>query len=106
MNRCNDVSARSASLVQHEKLGDSGEDFALLRFDPRARISGLIDAAAQRGAPLKLIEVDAQSLYAHNLVLLRPDRHVAWRGDEEPADPVALIELVRGAGTAAARNAA
>ena len=36
-----------------------GEDFALLRFDPRARISGLIDAAAQRGAPLKLIEVDA-----------------------------------------------
>ena len=81
----------------------------MLRFDLRARISGLIDAAAQRGVPLKLIEVDAhdaQSLYAHNLVLLRPDRHVAWRGDEEPVDPVALIDLVRGAGTAAARNAA
>jgi 2-polyprenyl-6-methoxyphenol hydroxylase-like FAD-dependent oxidoreductase len=86
-----------------------GEDFALLRFDPHARICGLSDAAALRRVPLKLIEVvthDAQSFYAHNLVLLRPDRHVAWRGDEEPADPVALIDLVRGAGTTAAWKAA
>jgi 2-polyprenyl-6-methoxyphenol hydroxylase-like FAD-dependent oxidoreductase len=86
-----------------------GDDFALLRLDPRARISGIIEAAARRGVPLKIVEVDGrdgQSLYAHKLVLLRPDRHVAWRGDEEPSDPVALIDLVRGAGDAPARKVA
>jgi hypothetical protein len=82
-----------------------GAGFALLRLDPRVRVSGLIHAAAQQGVPLKIVEVDqrdAQSLYANKLVLLRPDRHVAWRGDEEPADPVALIDLLRGARNATA----
>jgi hypothetical protein len=86
-----------------------GDDFALLRLDPRARISGIVDAAARRGVPVKIVQVDArnaQSLYAHKLVLLRPDRHVAWRGDQEPSDPVALMDLVRGAGDAAARKVA
>jgi len=31
------------------------------------------------------------------LVLSRPDQHVAWRGDRSPADPLALIDRVRGA---------
>ena len=90
----------------HRSLYDAcGDDFALLRFDPRAPISGIVDAAARRRVPLKIVEVDAsnaQSPYAHKLLLLRPDRHVAWRGDEEPSDPVALIDLVRGAGNAPA----
>jgi hypothetical protein len=30
-------------------------------------------------------------------VLSRPDQHVAWRGDGLPADPLALIDRVRGA---------
>jgi hypothetical protein len=30
-------------------------------------------------------------------VLSRPDQHVAWRGDSLPADPLALIDRVRGA---------
>jgi len=30
-------------------------------------------------------------------VLVRPDGHVAWRGDAAPADPVALIDRIRGA---------
>jgi hypothetical protein len=37
------------------------------------------------------------------LVLLRPDRHVAWRGDGLPADPLALIDRVRGAAAWIAR---
>jgi hypothetical protein len=56
---------------------------------------------------LKIVEIDArnaQPLYAHKLVLLRPDRHVAWRGDKEPSDPVALIDLVRGAPSWTARE--
>jgi hypothetical protein len=36
-------------------------------------------------------------LYARKLVLVRPDGHVAWRGDALPADATALIDRVRGA---------
>ena len=42
-------------------------------------------------------------LYERALVLVRPDGHVAWRGDEEPADARALVDCVRGAGTVAVR---
>jgi len=91
----------------HRSLYDAcGDDFALLRLDPRASMSGIVDAAARRGVPLRVVEVDAghaQSPYAHKLLLLRPDRHVAWRGDTEPSDPGALIDLVRGARNAPAK---
>ena len=36
-------------------------------------------------------------LYARKLVLVRPDRHVAWRADAEPDDPLELIDHLRGA---------
>ena len=40
---------------------------------------------------------EACELYRLKLVLVRPDQHVAWRGDKEPADPLELIDIVRGA---------
>ena len=48
----------------------------------------------------------AGDLYRHKLALIRPDQHIAWRGDSEPTDPLALIDLLRGAAVAAARKAA
>ena len=36
-------------------------------------------------------------VYDRALILSRPDRHVAWRGDTLPSDPLALIDRVRGA---------
>jgi len=30
-------------------------------------------------------------------VLVRPDRHVAWRADHAPDDPLELIDHLRGA---------
>jgi hypothetical protein len=44
-----------------------------------------------------LHEPAAAALYARRLVLVRPDGHVAWRSDEMPSDPVAVIDHVRGA---------
>ena len=40
-------------------------------------------------------------LYERALVLVRPDGHVAWRGDAAPANPLALVDHVRGADVAA-----
>jgi hypothetical protein len=49
---------------------------------------------------------EAAALYEKPLVLVRPDGHVAWRGDAVPRDAVALIDTVRGAGSrVAARRA-
>jgi hypothetical protein len=36
-------------------------------------------------------------LYRSKLVLIRPDRHVAWHGDACPADPLDVIDRARGA---------
>jgi len=77
-----------------------GPDFALLRFDPAMDVESLINAAAQRHVPLRLLDVDADDAvapYQHKLLLSRPDQHVAWRGDQPPDDPLALIDRVRGA---------
>jgi hypothetical protein len=97
-------------LVDGRSLYDAlGPGYTLLRFDPRVNVAGLVAAASQRGVPFDVLDVvspDAASVYDRKLVLSRPDQHVAWRGDAEPADPMALIDLVRGAAVKAARKAA
>jgi hypothetical protein len=78
-----------------------GPEFTLLRFESAVDVAALELAARDRGVPLKLLDVErppAASFYGA-LVLSRPDQHVAWRGDSLPADPLALIDRVRGAST-------
>jgi 2-polyprenyl-6-methoxyphenol hydroxylase-like FAD-dependent oxidoreductase len=79
-----------------------GREFTLLGLAPEAR--GQADrfaaAARARGVPLEVLVLDvpdARALYAANWVLVRPDQHVAWRGDRLPEDPGSLIDRVRGA---------
>jgi aromatic ring hydroxylase-like protein len=79
---------------------EMGPNYTLLRLDPTVRVEGIVAAAAQRGLPLTVLDVrsrEASELYRHKLVLVRPDQHVAWRGDAELADPLSLVDLVRGA---------
>jgi heptaprenylglyceryl phosphate synthase len=60
-----------------------------------------IEAAfAERGAPLSVATIEdpaIRRLYARAYVLVRPDGHVAWRGDAAPENPQSLVDLVRGA---------
>jgi 2-polyprenyl-6-methoxyphenol hydroxylase-like FAD-dependent oxidoreductase len=77
-----------------------GPDYTLLRFDPRTDVTGIVEAGARRNVPLTVLDVkapEARQLYGHKLVLVRPDQHVAWRGNAEPDVPERLIDLVRGA---------
>jgi len=77
-----------------------GPDYTLLHFDATADTAPLEAAARARGLPLSVLDVKAEGaagLYAHRFVLSRPDQHVAWRGDTLPDDPLALVDLVRGA---------
>jgi hypothetical protein len=78
-----------------------GPDYTLLRFDPTTPVDGIVRAAERRGFPLAVLDVrarEASQHYRHKLALVRPDQHVAWRGDAEPADALDLVDLVRGAG--------
>jgi len=78
-----------------------GPWFTLIRRDPRLDVSPLLKAAQARGMPMALLDLaedEGPSLYPQALVLARPDQHVGWRGDALPADPLVLVDLIRGAG--------
>jgi 2-polyprenyl-6-methoxyphenol hydroxylase-like FAD-dependent oxidoreductase len=77
-----------------------GPEFTLLRFDAAIDVAALKAAARKRGVPLKVLDLEQQNtaiFYGGGLVLSRPDQHVAWRGDHSPADPLEVIDRVRGA---------
>jgi 2-polyprenyl-6-methoxyphenol hydroxylase-like FAD-dependent oxidoreductase len=64
----------------------------------------LTAAAAARGVPLRVLDLREHGLrerFGAGLVLVRPDQHVAWCGDETPADPGALLDRIRGCHAAA-----
>jgi 2-polyprenyl-6-methoxyphenol hydroxylase-like FAD-dependent oxidoreductase len=54
----------------------------------------IVRAARARGVPLRVLDVPGQPGPA--LALVRPDQYVAWAGDHEPEDALALIDQVRG----------
>ena len=79
-----------------------GRGFVLLRFGGAEGLPRFEAAFAGRGVPLSVHRSDDDELaklYERAYVLVRPDGHVAWRGDELPDDPGALADTVRGAVT-------
>ena len=78
-----------------------GDGFTLFRFgDDTADTSALTNAATDRGVPLRLHDIDdagMAELYERKLVLVRPDGHVAWRGDSIGSDADGIIDRLRGA---------
>src|SRR4051812_49014573 len=84
-----------------------GPEFTLLRFDSAAETAPLEAAARARGVPLSVLDIRKPGLATTDgggLVLSRPDQHVGWRGNRLPADPLALIDRVRGAAIQAATS--
>ncbi len=78
-----------------------GRGFVLLRLGANAPDTSALEAAAARaGLPLAVESIGEPEIvraYERALVLVRPDGHVAWRGDAAPADPKSVIDRVRGA---------
>ncbi len=101
--------ARPGSRAPHVNLGDGpifdrfGAGFTLVRLGP-GDPAPIVAAAEQRGVPLEVLDLrdhpkaaNVRVLYRSGLVLVRPDQHVAWRGEAAPDDPLGLIDTARGA---------
>ncbi|HEY7658399.1 MAG TPA: FAD-dependent monooxygenase [Burkholderiales bacterium] len=78
-----------------------GAGFTLLagRDTPAVETSRLERAAGARGVPLQVFQLtDPQfsERYQARLALVRPDQHVAWRGNQLPQDCLDLIDRARG----------
>jgi hypothetical protein len=80
-----------------------GDGFVLLSFGKNSvDASKIVDAATARCVPLVVPDLSnghISELYERELVLVRPDGHVAWRGNACPDDVLMLIDRVRGAST-------
>jgi 2-polyprenyl-6-methoxyphenol hydroxylase-like FAD-dependent oxidoreductase len=77
-----------------------GIGFTLLRLGADAPDAAPFTAAAARlGIPFTVLDVAlpaARPLYGRALALIRPDQHIAWRGDTLPADPAQVLKTATG----------
>jgi hypothetical protein len=104
------ASARPGSRAPHALLADGrsmldlyGREFTLVRFGHNGPAGEeIVEAAKLRGVPMTVETVhdpEPEAIYGAKLVLARPDGHVAWRGHQAPADPIAVIDRIRGGST-------
>jgi 2-polyprenyl-6-methoxyphenol hydroxylase-like FAD-dependent oxidoreductase len=90
----------------HDRIDDSG--FTLLRLGGTAADTGKLEVAVRDcGARLTVHELPERQLrrvYGADLLLLRPDLHIAWRSNTPPDDPAELAAVLTGRRGAASRK--
>jgi 2-polyprenyl-6-methoxyphenol hydroxylase-like FAD-dependent oxidoreductase len=100
--------ARPGSRAPHAWVADGwstldlfGRGFTLLRFAGRSaeELEPLLHAAEARKLPIHIEDIrnsKIATLYAARLVLVRPDGHVAWRGEAAPPADELLAKVTGG----------
>ena len=82
-----------------DRLEADGPGFTLVDTSGGAAGKDLAMALAGTGVPVTYLPADDEhlaSIWGKALVLVRPDQHVAWRGDAGPADVDAVLARVTG----------
>ncbi len=78
-----------------------GMGYTLVRTDPAENATAILAAGEQAGVPITLLDVtpaaEVAEYYHYPLLLVRPDQHVAWRGQAADVDAAQLIDTIRGA---------
>jgi hypothetical protein len=99
-------SAHPGARLPHTWLPDGssvydllGEEFTALQLSLDADPRSLVEAAARQGVPLRVVDLSSlprlRTVYSADLLLIRPDQHVAWRG-EQVEDAEELLAEVTG----------
>ena len=98
--------ARPGVRILHMWLDDGramqdvlGDDYTLLDLRGDCDAASIEAAFRAIGAPLKVLHLDeprVRDVYGASVFLLRPDLHIAWRGNGPPSDPDGLAALVTG----------
>jgi 2-polyprenyl-6-methoxyphenol hydroxylase-like FAD-dependent oxidoreductase len=88
-------------LNDHTALHDDiGDGYTLLRLGATSVDATPLERAfASYAAPFTVLDINeerSRDIYSHDLLLLRPDLHVVWRGHRLPNDPVKLAALATG----------
>ena len=90
----------------HDRLGGG---YTLLRLGATRADSTQLEAAFRAiGAPLDVLALDephVRAVYGCELLLVRPDLHVAWRGARPPDDPARVAAVATGRAPSPARRA-
>jgi len=77
-----------------------GADFTLIAFDADdATVQAFADAAKRLSIPLKFVRDnyrDGRKSYEASLILMRPDRYVAWAANSAPTDAAAILNKAVG----------
>jgi 2-polyprenyl-6-methoxyphenol hydroxylase-like FAD-dependent oxidoreductase len=77
-----------------------GKDFTLLRLGGTSADTTAFEAALHAtGAPLDVQSIPdavARALYGYDLILVRPDLHIVWRGNAAPTNAADVAALVTG----------
>lgn len=94
------------SRIPHMWLSDGrplqdelGKGYSLVCLADGEDTAPMVNAMASLGAPLTVLRLDQPSLrevYQRDYLLLRPDLHVAWRGNTLPSDPEKVAARVTG----------
>jgi hypothetical protein len=74
-----------------------GPEFTVLRTDLGVDVQPWVSAAGEQGIPLTVVDLPEQwsDRYRAELLLVRPDQHIAWMGGQD-ADPGELLRTVTG----------
>jgi 2-polyprenyl-6-methoxyphenol hydroxylase-like FAD-dependent oxidoreductase len=77
-----------------------GDGYTLLRLGGTQADAGPLARAFEKfRAPFAVLDVPdahARDIYGYELILLRPDLHIVWRGNAAPPEPVKLAALATG----------
>jgi 2-polyprenyl-6-methoxyphenol hydroxylase-like FAD-dependent oxidoreductase len=76
-----------------------GVGYTLLHVAGNHADGGLAEAFAEIGAPLQIIRINdshAREIYGADVMLLRPDMHIIWRGNHPPENATKLAMIATG----------
>jgi 2-polyprenyl-6-methoxyphenol hydroxylase-like FAD-dependent oxidoreductase len=76
--------------------------FTLLRFRNSHKTDDLKKAFLERGVSLTVLDIAdeaARAVYERDLLLLRPDMHIVWRGNQPPENAAELAAIATGHGS-------